>query len=54
MIRLFLVDVNLRQAMTDLLWETKKLFPRGTPYPKFVNDAEDALWGWKMPQPKEK
>jgi hypothetical protein len=39
----------MREILNALLWEYKKTFPRGTPYPQIILDAEDILWGWKMP-----
>lgn len=36
---------QLRAALRDLLWEFKKTIPRGTSYPKLVEDCDNLLWG---------
>ena len=38
----------LRESLTATLWELKKTIPRGHPFPQWVCDAEDRLWGWKV------
>lgn len=45
----FNVNHDTRDVLRRLLWAFKERVP-GPEWPPIVMEAEDSLWGWKMPR----